>query len=251
MMRLMRRIVAAIAILLACAPAWRASAYEPVVVKNGGTIAGTVTYLGVAPKPERLKITRDQKVCGATAHFSQDLEVGAGGGIRGAIVSLPDIERGAPLKPSTDVMFDQRGCVYVPHVLAFPAGSTVKVINSDAIMHDLRTYSTANPPLNLVQPGNVKSIEVKIDKPETIRVGCYMHPWMSAWWYAAGNPYYSVTGAHGGFKIRGVPPGTYKVRVWQEKLGERTRTVSVKAGQTVTVNFKLEPGAKPATSEKP
>jgi plastocyanin len=248
---MIRRVVAAAAIALACAPAWRAFGYESVAVKDGGTIAGTVTYNGVAPKPERLKITRDDKVCGAVPHFSQHLEVGAGGGLRNAIVSIPDIEKGAPLKPERGVRFDQRGCVYSPHVLAFPAGSTVKVMNSDGIMHDLRTYSTANPPLNLVQPGNVKSIEVKIDKPETIKVGCYMHPWMSAWWYAAGNPYYAITNATGKFVIRDVPPGTYQLRAWQEKLGEQTRTVTVAAGKTARVEFKFEPGAKAPAGEKP
>jgi plastocyanin len=247
----MRRIIAAAAIALACAPASRALAYESVAVNNGGTIAGTVTYAGVAPKPEPLKITRDNKVCGATEHLSQQLVVAADGGIRDAIVSIPDIEKGAPLKPERDVKFDQRGCVYMPHVLAFPAGSTVKVMNSDGIMHDLRTYSTANPPLNLVQPANVKSIEVKIDKPETIKVGCYMHPWMSAWWFAAGNPYYAETNARGKFEIRDVPPGTYKLRAWQEKLGEQTRTVTVAAGKTARVDFKFEPGAIPAAGEKP
>jgi plastocyanin len=248
---MIRRIVAAAAIALACAPAWRAFAYEAVAVTNGGTITGKVSYAGVAPKPERLKITRDNKTCGATPHLSQQLEVGADGGIRNAIVSLTGIEKGAALKPATDLKFDQRGCVYIPHVLAFPAGSTVKVMNSDGIMHDLRTYSTGNPPLNLVQPGNVKSIEVKIDKPETIRVGCYMHPWMSAWWYSAANPYYAVTNAKGKFEIRDVPPGTYKLRAWQETLGEQTRTVTVAAGKTASVDFKFKPGAKPAAGEKP
>ncbi len=248
---MMRRIIAAAAIALACAPASRAFAYQSVAVKDGGTIAGTVTYAGVAPKPERLKITRDNKVCGATPHLSQHLVVAADGGIRNAIVSIPGIEKGAPLTPEKDMKFDQRGCVYTPHVLAFPAGSTVKVMNSDGIMHDLRTYSNVNPPLNLVQPGNVKSIEVKIDKPETIKVGCYMHPWMSAWWYVAGNPYYAETDARGKFVIRDVPPGTYRLRAWQEKLGEQTRTVTVAAGKTATVDFKFKPDASPAAGEKP
>jgi plastocyanin len=247
----MRRFVAAAAIALACTPAWRVFAYQSVAVANGGAINGTVTYVGAAPKPQPLEITRDRKVCGAAPHLSQLLEVGADGGIRNAIVSIPDIDKGAPLKPAKNIKFDQRGCVYIPHVVAFPAGSTVKVMNSDGIMHDLRTYSTANPPLNLVQPADVKSIEVKIDKPETIRVGCYMHPWMSAWWYVAGNPYYAVTSTSGKFEIRNVPPGTYKLRVWQEKLGEQTRTVTVAAGKTATVDFKFEPDAKSAAGGKP
>jgi Carboxypeptidase regulatory-like domain len=246
----MKRIVAAVAIVLAFAPAWRASAYESIAVSSGGTIAGTVTYDGVAPKPTPLKITRDQKVCAAAPHFSQELAVGAHGGIRNAIVSIPGIDKGAALEPEKGVKFDQRGCVFEPHVLAFPAESTIEILNSDDIMHDLRTFSTANPPLNLIQPRTVKSIVVKIEKPEMIKVGCYMHPWMRAWWYAAGNPYYAVTGADGKFELRDVPPGTYTLKVWQEKLGERTRTVTVRAGQTATVDFKLKPGASAPAGAK-
>jgi plastocyanin len=247
----MNRIAAAVAIMLACAPACRASAYEAIAVPNGGTIAGTVTYDGVAPKPALLNITRDTKVCAAAPHLSQELEVGADGGIRGAIVSIPGIAKGAALQPEKAVKFDQRECVFEPHVLAFSAGSTIEILNSDDIMHDLRTFSTANPPLNLIQPRTVKSIEVKIEKPETIKVGCYMHPWMSAWWYAAGNPYYAVTGTDGKFEIRDVPPGTYTLKLWQEKLGSRTRTVTVKAGQTATVDFKLKPGTQAAAGKMP
>jgi hypothetical protein len=44
------------------------------------------------------------------------------------------------------------------------------------------------------------------------------------------NPFHAATGADGAFEIRGVPPGTWTLRVWHELLGDRTFTVDVRPG---------------------
>jgi plastocyanin len=241
---------AAVALMLASAAVDRVFGYEAAAVKDGGAITGVVHFDGTAPAPARLDISRDKEVCGAAPHFSEELIVGAGGGIKNAVVSIAEIAHGQPLTPES-VKFDQRGCVYQPHVLAFPAGSTVEVLNPDGISHDLRTYSKTNPPLNLVQPKFVKSVKVTVDKPELIKVACYMHPWMGAWWFVAGNPYYAVTGADGSFAIRNLPAGTYEISVWQEKLGEQKHSVTVQPGATSVVNFVFKPAPTPAGHERP
>jgi hypothetical protein len=138
------------------------------------------------------------------------------------------------------VLFDQKGCQYTPHVIAFAAGSTVKVLNSDGILHSIHTESSINPVMDLAQPGFKKTISVAIAKPEAIKVTCDAHNWMEGWWYAVGNPYYAVTDAAGHFTIANVPPGTYRLRVWQEKLGELTRKVTVAAGKPITVDFTMK-----------
>jgi plastocyanin len=233
----MKQVVAAIAIILAAASLHPARAYEAIAVTDGGAISGAVTYQGVAPRPARIDIARDKEVCGGVPHLSEELVVGPNGGIKDAIVAIPDIAKGESLKAETNVKFDQRSCVYQPHVLAFPAGSTVEVLNSDNLLHDLRTYSKLNPPLNLAQSKSVKSIKLVIEKPELVKVGCYIHSWMQAWWYVAGNPYYAVSAADGSFAIRNLPAGNYTVSVWQEKLGRQNQSVAVKPGATTSVNF--------------
>jgi len=214
--------------------------YEAVPVTNGGTITGTVRFGGVPPAPARLEIGKDKDVCGAHPLFDQSLVVGHGGGIRYAVVTIDDIARGEPMKPDNAVLFDQNGCQYTPHVIAFPAGSTVKVLNSDGILHSIHTESSINPVVDMAQPGFKKTLNVTIARPETIKVTCDAHNWMEGWWYVVANPYYAATDASGNFTIANVPPGTYTLRVWQEKLGELMRKVTVVAGQPTTVDFTMK-----------
>src|SRR5215471_19133825 len=91
---------------------------------DGGSITGTIKYDGTAPKPKSVEVTKDKEVCGLKPHFEEDLIVDSGGGIANAVVYIADAK--GDVKPET-VDFDQKGCDYVPHVLAFPAGSTVKI----------------------------------------------------------------------------------------------------------------------------
>ncbi len=234
-----RSAAAAIVLLMLAASA---RAYQAETVKDGGTISGTVKFNGAPPARKPVEISKDREVCGAVPHYDESLMVAAGGGIANAVVSLPDIARGAPLIPLKHVKFDQKNCDYRPHVLAFPAGSTVDVINSDGILHSVRTESRRNPALDIAQPPFKRVIELPVKDAELIGVGCDAHNWMHGWWFVAGNPYYSVTDAAGHFTIRDVPSGTYTLAVWQEKLGTETRKVTVEPGKTVTVDFTMAPG---------
>ena len=230
--------VALAAAMLAAAPV---CAYQGGPVVNGGTISGIVRYAGTPPPLQRLAISKDRDVCGAHPIYDESLLVGADGGIANAVVTLPGIEKGAPIKPERGVVFDQKGCQYLPHLIAFPAGSTIKIINSDGILHSIHTESTVNPEVDMAQPGFKRTISVTVAKPEAIKVACDAHNWMEGWWYAAANPYYAVTDAHGRFTMRNVPPGAYTIEVWQEKLGVRQQRVTVPPGGAVTVDFTLKP----------
>jgi len=207
---------------------------------NGGTITGTVKYDGSAPAPKKVEVTKDKEVCGLKPHFDEDLIVSSGGGIANAVVVLKDAKGTAT---PAEVKFDQKGCDYQPHVLAFPAGSTVDIMNDDGILHNIHTYSKVNPPFNMAQPKFKKEIQQKIEKPEVIKVSCDAHGWMHGWWYVTDTPYYAVTDDNGNFTIKDVPPGSYTIEVWQEKLGTQDQKVDVKAGASATSNFSLKPKA--------
>jgi plastocyanin len=204
----------------------------------GGTISGTVKYDGAPPAKKSVEVTKDKEVCGLHPHFEEELIVDSSGGIANAVVIVKGAKGDA--KP-TEVTFDQKGCDYAPHVLAFPAGSTVKITNSDGILHNIHTYSTANSSFNMAQPKFKKVISKTVDKPETIKVTCDAHGWMRGWWVATDTPYFAVTDDKGNFTIKDVPAGNYTVEVWQEKLGTADQKVDVKDGASASANFSLKP----------
>jgi len=204
----------------------------------GGTVSGTVKFDGPPPAPKPIEITKDKDVCALHPHFVQDLIVDSGGGIANAVVIIKGAK--GDLKPG-EVKFDQKGCQYEPHVLVFPAGSTVDIMNDDGILHNIHTYSTVNPSFNMAQPKFKKEIKKQIDKPEVIKVTCDAHGWMHGWWIATDTPYFAVTDDKGAYSIPDVPAGDYTVEVWQEKLGTQDAKASVKDGGTASVDFSLKP----------
>jgi plastocyanin len=213
------------------------AAYQAGDVKDGGSISGTVKFKGTAPAPKKLDINKDKEVCGKTPKTDQSLVVN-NGNLANAVVTITDIQKGKKIE-TKKVTLDQNGCEYKPHVLAFPAGSSVEILNPDGILHNVHSYSKVNSPFNQAQPKFKKSLDVKIDKPEVIEVKCDVHGWMHGWLVATENPYFAVTDNSGAFKLTDVPPGNYTVEVWHEKLGKNTQKVTVKAKEEAKVNFEI------------
>jgi plastocyanin len=211
--------------------------YKAGDVKDGGSISGTVKYKGTAPAPKKLEVSKDKEVCGKTPKVDQSLVVN-NGNLANAVVTITDIKSGKKID-AKKVTLDQKGCEYQPHVLAFPAGSTVEILNPDGILHNVHSYSKVNSPFNIAQPKFKKTLEQKIDKPEAIEVKCDVHGWMQGWLVATESPYVAVTDNSGNFKLTDVPPGSYTVEVWHEKLGKNTQKVTVKAKEDAKVSFDI------------
>lgn len=226
-----------LATALVALPVKGMAAYEGGDVKDGGSISGTVKFKGTAPAPKKLDVGKDKEVCAKTPKTDQSLIV-EGGNLVNAVVTITDIKKGKKVEVKK-VTLDQNGCEYHPHVMAFPAGSTVEILNPDGILHNVHSYSKVNSPFNQAQPKFKKSLEVKIDKPEAIEIKCDVHGWMHGWLVATETPYFAVTDKSGSFKLTDVPAGSYTVEVWHEKLGKSTQKVTVKAKEEAKVNFEV------------
>ena len=216
-----------------------AAAYDAIDVTGGGSISGTVKFSGTPPTPETFEVTKDNAACG-DEKTKDDLVVGADGGIANVAVVVKAAKGKALDVPADPITFDQKGCSYSPRILAFPAGSTIEILNPDGVLHNVHAMGTSNPEKNVAMPKFKKKISWKIENPEwPIAVKCDAHPWMKAYWLSMEHPYFAVTDAAGGFSIGDLPAGDYEVEVWHETLGKSTHDVSVTDGQATVVTWEL------------
>ena len=219
-----------------------AGAYEGGPVTNGGSLSGQVKFAGAPPAPEKFEVTKDNEACGKEK-VKPDLIVGAGGGLANAVVVVK-ASKGKPLTvPTEPFVFDQKGCEYQPHVLAFPAGSSIRVLNPDGVLHNVHVSGKVNPEANRAMPKFQKQVDWKVEKAEwPIAVKCDAHPWMHAYWLSMDQPYYAVTDGDGNFKIGDIPAGDYEVEVWHETLGKTTQKVAIQGGGDTKVAWDMKKG---------
>jgi plastocyanin len=200
--------------------------------QGGGTIEADVKYNG-APQVEKLKVNKDTEKCGTEAVIEK-VVVGGNKGLANAVVSVP----GAKGATKAKAVLDQHGCKFVPHVVDMQPGE-IEIKNSDDILHNLHTYSTANPSINKAQPKFKKTMTEKLEKPEFVKVTCDVHSWMLGW-VAVVPGLAGVTDKDGVTKIANVPAGKQKIEVWHETLGKQEKDVEVKAGQVTKVSFEMK-----------
>ena len=207
----------------------------PVSAQGGGSISGEVKFTGAAPAPKVVKVNKDNEVCGQEKKIVE-VAVGPGGGLGETLVSVA--AKGAKPTPAKPAVLDQKGCEFHPDIVVMAPGE-IKILNSDGVLHNIHTFSTANPPINKAQPKFKKEMVEKLDKPELVKVQCDAHSWMHGWIFVTENPT-AVTDDKGAFKLENVPPGKYKVDVVHPVLGKQTKEVEVKAGQDTKVAFELK-----------
>jgi plastocyanin len=204
-----------------------------------GALAGKVTLSGLAPKLANLPVTRDMKVCG-TNKTDESLEVSQGGALRNAVVWFADVPLPKDFKPAKEKL-DQQQCVFVPHVLVAPLGTTVDVVNSDKALHNVRAQAGEVKLMNYAMPIPGHVVPTRLKKEGIFKVSCDVHPWMRAWLLVLPTDAFAVTGEDGTYKITGVPAGKHKIRIWHERLGERDAEIEIRSGQTATHDVQYNP----------
>jgi plastocyanin len=216
----------------------------PSVALAASSVSGTVTFTGTAPALRPLTMDADP-ICAKkhTGPVANEMLLLGKGNTMGNIMVF--VSKGLPSGktypvPTTPVTLDQNGCQYKPHVMGIMAGQPYKILNSDALAHNVHTLPKVNKSFNQSMPGTLKETTTKFDKPEPIfMVKCDVHPWMSAYIGVFSHPFYSVTSADGKFTITGLDPGTYEITAWHEKLGTQTASITVAANDKKTQDFKF------------
>jgi plastocyanin len=208
---------------------------------HAASISGTIKFNGEAPKFKEIKMDADP-VC-VTHHtdpvYPQTLVLGDGNTMSNVFVRVKSgLKPGNYPAPAEEIVIDQKGCQYHPHVVGLMAGQSVKVLNPDGTLHNVHILSKVNPEENVAMPKFRKDITIKFEKPEpAFAIKCDVHPWMGAWVTVQSNPFFSVTTTDGKFTIANLPAGTYEIEAWHEKLGTQIASVTVGDSDNATQDF--------------
>ncbi len=232
------------------------SGYKTIAVVDGGSIKGTVKYVGAMPTATMIETQKDQDVCGAS-HPNRALPT-LTNGLGGCVVYLEKVKEGKAFSGARYTL-DQHHCEFLPHIQALPIGASLIVSNSDGVIHNYHITKGSENIMNEAQPVGGPAHEVKITTAGLLSIGCDVHPWMKGFLFVAENPYYAVTDSTGGFEITDIPEGDYEVLLWRDhwnvdaiknaegritsyKWGadfSKKQPVSVTKGKPTVVNFEL------------
>jgi plastocyanin len=135
--------------------------------------------------------------------------------------------------PQTPVVLDQEKCRYVPRVVGVQTGQPLEIRNSDSVLHNVHAVPKQNREFNRSQAlKGMADTHVFSVGELMVPFKCDVHSWMTAYVGVLDHPFHAVTGADGTFTLAGLPPGTYTIEAWHEKLGTRTQTVTLEAKGT-------------------
>lgn len=219
----------------------REAAVPPEPGTDSGTLEGIVLLAGKElPGPTRVQNTTDPKTCGAEQSL-EDLLVHPGNrGVLNVIVGLGNVPPGRipPFQPGT-VVLDNKDCRFSPHAFVLETGGVILATNQDPIHHTTHLYGSLAANISLPFAG--VQVRTTVTRPGMIQVKCDIHGWMQAFVRVDDHPFHAVSDPDGHFRIPNIPPGSYRLEIWHEKLGSQERTVRVEKGKTefVEISYSL------------
>lgn len=213
---------------------------------SGGEITGTVILKGTPPKEKEITPLKEDANCGKlhaempTTHF---YVTDSKGELADVVVSLEGMSGKSTGASAPPAELDQKGCEYVPQILAVQTDQKIVIKNSDPVLHNVHDLPNVagNKEQNMAQMPGGADLTFSFSKPEDfLKFKCDVHPWMFAWVSVFDHPYFAVSGKDGTFKIANVPPGKYKIRAMHRKAGSVTQEVEVTDTAPAKVDFTLE-----------
>jgi hypothetical protein len=214
---------------------------------NAATVKGTVKVQGTVPRQAHISMAADPSCAklNPAGVSAEDIVADSDGELENVIVFVSDgLGDRAFTPPSQPAVMGQKGCMYEPHVVAMQANQALEVVNHDPTTHNIHPMPANNREWNKAEiPGS--TMEETFQRAEiAIPVKCNVHPWMRGYVAVFKHPYFVVTGKNGSFDLSNLPPGTYTIEAWHEKLGTAIQQITIGANETKNLNFvfKSKPG---------
>jgi plastocyanin len=193
-----------------------------------GRITGVVHLVALAGTPLRSGAYPSRRINPQTPDAAE---------IENVIVFVKD----APTEPDltmTRASISQRDESFVPRVVAITRGSSVEFPNFDPYFHNVFSLSRAQTfDLGRFRKGEKR--DRVFPRSGVVKVYCHIHSEMAATILIFDHRLYATPATSGSFVIDAVPPGTYQLSAWHERIGETTKPIKVVAGEDASVEFSL------------
>jgi plastocyanin len=210
---------------------------------TAGSISGTVYLEGPPPVFPAINMQSEPGCVKANAPDASApyVLVGTNGALANVVVYVDDgLNHYRFRPPRTPVVLDQKGCMYAPRIVALMTNQTLEIHNSDATIHNVHAMPKINREWNKAERSGGVALQTSFPRPElAIPFMCNVHPWMRAFVFVFDHPYFSVTSSDGRFALKNLPPGSYTVEAWQEKLGTQSQVVAIGPRESREVSFRF------------
>jgi plastocyanin len=218
---------------------------------TAATVSGKIALEGTPPPNAAIRMNADPACVAANKGQSptQETFTGDAGSLGNVFVYVQSGLSGSFPAPTTAVVLDQHACRYVPHVFGVQVGQPIEILNSDPTLHNVHATPKTNQEFNTAQPiQGMKTSHTFTEKEADVVIPfkCDVHGWMNAYAGVLDHPYFTVSKADGTFSIPNLPPGSYTLAAWHERLGTQTMPVTVAAKETksdANFTFKAAAGA--------
>jgi plastocyanin len=155
-------------------------------------------------------------------------------GMKGKSVVYIDAMAGKTFPaPKEHPVMDQKGLLFVPHIMVVQQGTTVEFLNSDNVQHNVFWTAVAGDKKaghNLGTWPKGEKRPFTFDKVGAVPLFCNVHPEMEGYIIVSPTPYFAETDDSGTYKIKDVPDGSYSVVAWHEGAKNQSKPVTVAGG---------------------
>lgn len=217
-------------------------AWDPAL--GSAAVKGIVRFQGPPPQPRRIALNRECQQVHPAPMFSEAEIVNPNGTVRNVFVWVTKgLESWEFPLPSENVVVDQKGCRYVPHIVGVRVGQSLEFRNSDPFLHNVNNTSLLNPWKfrNRSHPQGTPPIVEKMSKTQVLSmIKCEVHPWMSVYAGIVDHPFFAVTGGEGTFELGKLPPGEYTIEAAHEKYGKKSVEVPLSREVVKQIEFTFE-----------
>jgi plastocyanin len=201
------------------------------------TIRGKIAFEGQPPAPGRIQMSADPYCAENGKDTVSEEVVVSDGGLENVIVYVSSPIATTFPAPTDEVVVDQVGCHYTPHVFTAQVNQPIKITNSDETAHNIHAWAEKNMPFNISQAVKGREdVRTFTQEELPLPIRCDVHRWMGAFVGVFKHPYHDVSEGGGAYEIK-LAPGSYEISAWHEKYGMQKQMIEVADGASVDLNF--------------